>query len=75
MESVGWAAAALSALGGVIVVVSYVLDQVPVLVTKAERAIAALRRLRAIWRASDKPTQERQPSPEEEGSESAGRRL
>ena len=74
MESVGWAAAALSALGGVIVVVSYVLDQVPVLSAKAERAIAALRRLRATWRASDKPAQERQPSYDEEEREYAGRR-
>jgi hypothetical protein len=74
MESVGWAAAALPVLGGGIVVVSYVLDQIPVLTAKAERAIAALRRLRATWRASDKATEKRQPSPDDEGSKPAGRR-
>ncbi|MET7478187.1 hypothetical protein ABZT17_28010 [Streptomyces sp. NPDC005648] len=74
MEHVGWAAAALSAFGGVIVVVNYVLDQVPVLSAKAEKAIAALRRLRAAWRATDEEGRERQLCSTKEKRENAGRR-
>jgi hypothetical protein len=49
METVGWATAAVAVLGGCVLVLGYVLDQVPTLVDKAVRAIAALRRLRDEW--------------------------
>lgn len=74
MENVGWAAAALPALGGLLVVVSYVLDQVPVLSAKAERAIAALRRLRATWRASGEAAQDEKSLREDGEQEDAGQR-
>lgn len=50
MEVVGWATAAVGALGGCVLVVGYVLDQVPALAEKAGVAIASVRRLRTLWR-------------------------
>lgn len=50
METVGWATASVAGLGGCVLVLGYVLDQVPALADKAVRAIAAARRLRDEWR-------------------------
>lgn len=64
METVGWATAAVAVLGGIVRVVAYILDQIPALSAKAERAIAALRRLRVAWRDSEEVPQREQPTPE-----------
>lgn len=53
METVGWATAAVSVIWGGVLVVGYVLDQIPALSAKAEKAITATRRLRAAWRDSE----------------------
>jgi hypothetical protein len=50
LETVIWATAAVAALGGCVLVLGYVLDQVPALAEKAVRAVAAVRRLRDEWR-------------------------
>ncbi|MER6024351.1 MULTISPECIES: hypothetical protein [Streptomyces] len=50
METVGWATASVAVLGGCVLVLGYVLDQVPSLAEKAVRAITAVRRLRDEWR-------------------------
>ncbi|MET7616976.1 hypothetical protein [Streptomyces sp. NPDC005408] len=50
METFGWASAAVAGLGGCVLVLGYVLDQVPAVAEKAVRAIAAVRRLRDEWR-------------------------
>ncbi|MFD7236445.1 hypothetical protein ACFWAT_14205 [Streptomyces syringium] len=50
METVGTATAVVTLLGGGVLVLSYVLDQVPALSDKAATAIKALRRLRDVWR-------------------------
>ncbi|MFJ2414386.1 hypothetical protein [Streptomyces brevispora] len=50
METVGWATASVAVLGGCVLVLGYVLDQVPLLAEKAVRAITAVRRLRDEWR-------------------------
>ncbi|GAA2976283.1 hypothetical protein JCM13580A_29780 [Streptomyces drozdowiczii] len=49
METVGWATAVVATLGGCVLVVSYLLDQVPALADKAVRALTAVRRLRDEW--------------------------
>ena len=71
MENADWATAALPVLGGLLLVLSYVLDQIPALSAKAEKAIAALRRLRAAWRGSDKRVQDGQPEQERDEQEDA----
>ncbi|WP_405817097.1 hypothetical protein OG241_21170 [Streptomyces sp. NBC_01390] len=45
--------------------VGYVLDQIPALSAKAEKAITALRRLRAAWRDSEEGRQLERPALEE----------
>lgn len=58
----GWAAAAVAGIGLIVFVVGYVLDQVPGLTAKAERAIASLRRLRATWRDGEDAKRHRPPA-------------
>ncbi|MFE9217151.1 hypothetical protein ACFYN3_12530 [Streptomyces lavendulae] len=53
METVGWAAAGVAVLGGIGLVLGHALDQIPGLSEKAEKAIKALRRLRAAWRGDE----------------------
>lgn len=65
METVGWATAAVSVVWGGVLVVGYVLDQIPALSAKAEKAITALRRLRAAWRDSEEGRQLERPALEE----------
>ncbi|MDX3642465.1 hypothetical protein [Streptomyces sp. MB09-02B] len=50
MDMGGWVATAVAGIGLIVFVVGYILDQVPGLSVKAEKAIASLRRLRAAWR-------------------------
>ncbi|MEV7383610.1 hypothetical protein [Streptomyces lydicus] len=50
METVGWATATVAALGGCVLVLGYILDQIPALAEKAVHAVAAVRRLRDEWR-------------------------
>lgn len=50
METVGWATASVAGLSGCVLVLGYVLDQIPDLSDKAVRALAAWRRLRDEWR-------------------------
>lgn len=59
MDMGAWAAAAVAGIGLIVFVVGYVLDQVPGLTAKAERAIASLRRLRATWRDGEDVTRHR----------------
>ncbi|MFG2668922.1 hypothetical protein ACGFY6_32380 [Streptomyces sp. NPDC048387] len=66
MEVLGWAAAGTAAVSSGAVLVGVVLDQIPALSDKAERAITALRRVRAAWRDSAAP--DSVASEEEEGS-------
>ncbi|GHJ26971.1 hypothetical protein TPA0910_42820 [Streptomyces hygroscopicus subsp. sporocinereus] len=53
METVGWAAAAIALVAGVVHVLGYALDQAVVLAEKATSALKAMRRLRSAWRAPD----------------------
>lgn len=53
MEAAGWTTAVLAAGTGAVLVLGYALDQIPALSIKAEKAIAALRSLRAAWRGDD----------------------
>jgi hypothetical protein len=39
MTTVGWAATLMAALGGVVVVLNFLLDQVPTLAVKADEAL------------------------------------
>lgn len=48
-----WAAGAVGVVWLIVFVAGYTLDQVPALSAKAERAIAALRRLRTAWRGGE----------------------
>ncbi|MEJ8669495.1 hypothetical protein WKI71_16950 [Streptomyces sp. MS1.AVA.1] len=43
-------AGVLAAIRGVVALLNYVLDQIPALSAKAEKAITVLRRLRNAWR-------------------------
>jgi hypothetical protein len=54
-----WAAGAVGVVWLIVFVVGYTLDQVPGLSAKAERAITALRRLRAAWRGGEGPGQQK----------------
>lgn len=72
MENVGWATAALPAVGGVFLVLTYVLDQIPGLSAKAEKAITALRRLRAAWRGAEKPAEGEQATERRDEQEGDG---
>jgi hypothetical protein len=58
METDGWTTAALAAGPGIVLALGYVLDQIPALSAKAEKAIVALRRLRAAWREGEKVTRQ-----------------
>ncbi|MEU9958120.1 hypothetical protein [Streptomyces sp. NPDC050982] len=69
METVGWATATVAVLGGVVLVAGYILDQIPTLSAKAERAITALRRVRAAWRDSEEVRQREVPVPENDKPE------
>ncbi|MFE1937537.1 hypothetical protein ACFW95_45645 [Streptomyces sp. NPDC059474] len=68
METVGWATAMVGSLGGGALVLGYALDQVPALSAKAEKAITALRRLRAAWHGKER--QEDLKDDERKGDES-----
>ncbi|RAJ61686.1 hypothetical protein K378_04046 [Streptomyces sp. Amel2xB2] len=52
---VGWAAASITVLAGVVAVLGYVFDQIVPLSDKAASAIEALRRLRRTWRGDYEP--------------------
>ncbi|MGW0649988.1 hypothetical protein ACWD4T_14410 [Streptomyces umbrinus] len=65
METVGWATATVAVLGGVVLVAGYILDQIPALSAKAERAITALRRVQAAWRDSEEAQQREVPVPDD----------
>ncbi|QJT02971.1 hypothetical protein G9272_24000 [Streptomyces asoensis] len=53
MATVGWAAVIVTSIGGLIFVLSYLLEQVPPLSDKAVEAIAAVRRLIDAWRGGE----------------------
>lgn len=74
METVGWATAAVSAIWGGSLVVGYILDQVPALSAKAERAITALRRLKAAWHDSEGVRQQERAALEKSEDERHRRR-
>lgn len=47
METVGWAAAVVAAVGGVTWVLTFLLDQIPALCRKAVAAVRSVKELRA----------------------------
>jgi len=58
LSDAAWAAAVVSALGACVIIAGALLDAIPPLSKKAERAIVSLRRLRETWKGDDPKSQD-----------------